>query len=139
RPYATFTRSQEPARDMRPPIVRMNREAVDPTLPAIVSSEDDSHQSPSVEGAQVPVAGDPELGRNRGAALPPSGPRLHPADFQQRNQVIVVGEPKAANPDRHRHHSRETRCRVGCAKRSTASRGNWSRKKDGIKPELGRD
>src|SRR5437870_7958276 len=95
-----FTRSHEAARDMRPPIVRMNREAVDPALPAIVSSEDDSHQSPSVEGAQVPVAGDPELGRDRGAALPPSGPRLHPADFQQRNQVIVVGEPKAANPDR---------------------------------------
>src|SRR5712691_11423095 len=110
----------------------MDREAVDPGLARIVRAEDNADESVSIEGAQVRAAIPAELFGERTGAVPSRGLRIQTANPEQRNHRVVVGWSQPTDSNRHRHASREMRCRVGCTKCSRASRGSWSRRNGGM-------
>jgi len=92
RPQAAFAQPHELRRNPATAVCRIDREAIDPSLAAVMGSEDGSDQASSIKRAQVSIAWRPQLSGHCGSALPTFRPGAQPAHPKQVYHRIVVGE-----------------------------------------------
>src|SRR2546430_15381994 len=91
-PQAAFAQPHELRRNPATAVCRIDREAIDPSLAAVMGSEDGSDQAGSIKRSQVSIAWRPELSGHCGSALPTFRPGVQSAHSEQADHRIVVVE-----------------------------------------------